>query len=69
MAILDVFFLDNVKARRLQPDGTSIKVESPLRKKAVRSQEFFALQAYAAAKRADEDRAGDLVPVRPPSQK
>jgi len=64
-AILDVYFQDNVKARRLQPDGSYVKIETPARKKAVRSQEFFALQARAAAKRADEDRAGDLVPVRP----
>jgi polyphosphate kinase len=64
MGILDVFFQDNVKARRLLPDGSYVKVETPARKKAVRSQEFFTLQARAAA-----DRAGDLVPVRPSSQK
>jgi polyphosphate kinase len=64
-AILDVFFQDNVKARRLGPDGSYARVEAPARKKAVRSQESFALQAYAAAKRADNDRAADLVPVRP----
>lgn len=69
MSFLDVFFQDNVKAKRLQPDGTSIKVEAPGRKKAVRSQEVFALQARAAAKRVDEDRAGELVPVRPSVKK
>jgi polyphosphate kinase len=68
-AILDVFFQDNVKARRLQPGGSYAKIETPARRKAVRSQEAFALQAYAAARRADEDRAGDLVPVRPSPKK
>jgi polyphosphate kinase len=63
--ILDVFFQDNVKARRLLPDGSYVRVEAPARKKPVRSQEFFALQARAAARRADDDRAGDFVPVRP----
>ena len=65
IAILDVFFQDNVKARRLQPDGSYVKVEAPPRRPAVRSQELFAQQARAAAKRADRTRAGDLVPVRP----
>ena len=69
VAILDVFFQDNVKAKRLQPDGTYVKVEAPERKKAVRSQEFFTLQAGEAAKRVEKDRAREFVPVRPPSQK
>ena len=69
MAILDVFFQDNVKAKRLQPDGTYVKVEALGRKKAVRSQEFFALQAREAAKRMEKDRAREFVPVRPSSQK
>jgi polyphosphate kinase len=65
MGILDVFFQDNVKARRLLPDGSYVRAEAPSRKKAVRSQEHFALQALVAAKRADQDRAGEFVPVRP----
>jgi polyphosphate kinase len=69
MGILDVFFQDNVKAKRLLPDGTYVKVEAPERKKALRSQEFFALQAGAAAKRGEKDRAREFVPVRPSSQK
>jgi polyphosphate kinase len=68
MGILDVFFQDNVKAKRLLPDGSYAKVEAPPRKKAIRSQEFFTLEARTAADRMDQDRAGDLVPVRPPSQ-
>ncbi len=65
MTILDVFFQDNVKARRLQPDGSYVRVEVPARRKSVRSQEHFAIQARAAARRADNERAGDFVPVRP----
>ena len=68
MGILDVFFQDNVKAKSLQPDGTYIKVESQGKKKPIRSQEFFALQAQAAAAKANEDRVGEFAPVRPPSQ-
>jgi polyphosphate kinase len=67
--ILDVFFQDNVKARRLEPDGSYSRVEAPSRKKAVRSQEFFTLQAYAATRRADQDRAAELVPVKPAPKK
>lgn len=69
MATLDIYFQDNVKAKRLQPDGTYVKVEAPERKKAVRSQEFFFLQAGVAAKRGKNDRAREFVPVRPSSQK
>jgi polyphosphate kinase len=69
MAFLDVFFQDNVKARRLQPDGTYVNVGSPGRKKAVRSQEFLAAQAREAAKRVEPDRAGELVPVLPSARK
>jgi polyphosphate kinase len=65
MSILDVFFQDNIKARRLRSDGTYVRAEAPGRKKAVRSQEFFAQQALATAARADRDRAGELEPVRP----
>jgi polyphosphate kinase len=69
MAILDVFFHDNAKAKRLQPDGTYVKIDGVGRKKTVRSQEVFALQARATAARADKDRAGSFVPVRPVSSR
>ena len=65
MAVLDVFFLDDAKARLLRPDGAYVRAEAPGRKKSVRSQEVFARQALAAAARAERDRAGELVPVRP----
>jgi polyphosphate kinase len=65
LAMLDVFFQDNVKAKRLQPDGSYVREAPPARRKAVRSQEFFAAQARAATRRADEDRRGELVPVLP----
>ncbi|MFO7732604.1 MAG: polyphosphate kinase 1 [Candidatus Aminicenantes bacterium] len=69
LAVLDVFFLDNVKAKRLQPDGTYVKVETPGRKKGVRSQEHFAKQARETVKRLESDRARELVPVRPAERK
>jgi polyphosphate kinase len=69
MGFLDVFFQDNVKARRLEPDGSYSRVEAPSRKKDFRSQEFFTLQAYAAARRADRERAAELVPVKPAPKK
>jgi polyphosphate kinase len=65
MAVLDVFFLDNVKARVLRPDGAYVRAAVPDKKKAVRSQEVFAQQAVAAAARAERDRVGELEPVRP----
>lgn len=65
MGILDVFFQDNVKAKRLLADGSYVKVERPAHKKAIRCQESFALQARQAAERADQDRTSEFVPVRP----
>jgi polyphosphate kinase len=65
LGILDVFFQDTAKARRLLADGSYVKAEPAGRQRTVRSQEVFALQARAATKRSDHDRAGDLVPVRP----
>lgn len=69
LSILDVFFQDNVKSRELRSDGTYVRVQPPGRKKAVRSQEFFARQAREAAKKAAADRAAEFVPVRPSTDK
>jgi polyphosphate kinase len=67
LGILDVFFQDNAKAKRLRPDGTYVKVEAPERQKPLRSQEFFTQQARVAAKKAEKDKFGEFVPIRPPS--
>ncbi len=68
VGILDVFFQDNVKAKRLQADGSYIGVERPERGKKVRAQEYFYEQAREAALKADKARSGEFEPVRPPSQ-
>ncbi len=68
IGILDVFFQDNVKAKRLQADGSYVQVERPERGKRVRAQEYFYEQAREAALKADKARAGEFEPVRPPSQ-
>jgi len=46
--ILETFFTDNVKARRLQPDGAYERIERD--GKAIRAQEVFYTQASRAAK-------------------
>jgi polyphosphate kinase len=68
IGLLDVFFRDNVKARRLGPDGTYVKVERAEGVKKVRAQEYFYEQAREAALRSQKSRAGEFEPVRPPSQ-
>lgn len=66
--ILDVFFQDNVKAKRLMPDGTYVPVERPERGKRIRAQEYFNDQAREAALKAEQGRSAVFHPVRPPSQ-
>lgn len=68
IGILDIFFQDNVKARRLLPDGTYVQVERPERGKKVRAQERFYEQAREAALKSRKDRRGEFEPVRPPSR-
>ena len=66
--ILDTFFQDSVKARRLMPDGSYVRVEPSGKSKPVRSQEFFYQQARQASQRDEKSRAPQFQPVRPPSQ-
>jgi polyphosphate kinase len=66
--ILEVFFQDNVKAKRLLPDGSYAAVERPERGKRIRAQEYFYEQAREAALKTEQGRSGSFVPVRPPSQ-
>jgi polyphosphate kinase len=66
--ILDIFFQDNVKARKLLPDGSSVRVEPSGKSKPVRSQEFFTQQARQAYLRDEKSRTDRFQPVRPPSQ-
>ena len=60
--ILDVLFLDNVKARELRSDGVLLK--RPSRRRPVRAQEIFWEEARARAEgRGDADRSA-FVPLR-----
>jgi len=66
VSILNTCFSDNVKARRLMADGTYQRVETPARKKTVRSQEAFYQAACSAAKAASKaDAAVVFQPQRP----
>ena len=63
--ILDMCFLDTVKARQLMPDGTYQRAESAGRKKAVRSQEMFYRRAVEQARAAEKSEGIVFEPRRP----
>jgi len=67
VAALKLTFQDNVKARRLLPDGRYEKPHGDGTAKAVRSQQAFYEQARQAAKQAQKDRYQTFVPERPAS--
>jgi polyphosphate kinase len=62
--VLETFFEDNVKARRLMPDGSYVRVESAGRKR-VRAQEALYRRAREISNAATPDAARDLEPRRP----
>jgi polyphosphate kinase len=62
--ILGTYFQDNVKARRLMPDGSYARVE-PAGRKRVRAQEALYRRACEASKEATKDKALDFEPRRP----
>jgi polyphosphate kinase len=62
--ILGTYFQDNVKARRLMPDGSYVRVE-PAGRKRVRAQEALYRRACEASKEATKDKARDFEPRRP----
>ena len=64
---VSVLFEEAIDFLRVRPDGTYVKVEAPERQKPLRSQEFFTQQARVAAKKAEKDKFGEFVPIRPPS--
>jgi polyphosphate kinase len=64
MAILDAYFKDTVKARRLLPDGSYEQAGKGKRKK-VRSQEAFYDQAREAVKQAAQSRRTTFEPHVP----
>jgi len=65
ISILKTTFQDNVKARRLQPDGHYERLQPSSPAKALRSQQIFFEQARDAAKQAQKDRYQTFVPQRP----
>lgn len=66
LSILDVAFQDNVKAWKLQADGSYARLENPGKKKAVRSQAVFFEKAAEAAREVAKKGAREFVPHRPP---
>ncbi len=62
--ILGTYFQDNVKARRLLPDGSYARVE-PAGRKRVRAQEALYKQASEVSKAAAKVRTRDFEPARP----
>ena len=65
IGILETCFDDNVKARRLLPDGSYQKVEPQPRKKNVRAQEVFYRRACEEAKAAKKAVDAVFKPERP----
>ena len=65
VSILETSLQDNVKARRLLPDGAYERLSPPSKKKAVRSQEVFYRQACEAARSMDISRGSVFEPHRP----
>ena len=63
--ILDTCLADNVKARRLRPDGTYERVKPAPRAKRLRSQEALYDAARRAAKSAEDSGKAVFVPHRP----
>ncbi len=67
ISVLKLTFQDNVKARRLLPDGRYEKPQRDGTAKVVRTQQSFYEQARNAAKQAQQDRYQTFIPERPAS--
>jgi polyphosphate kinase len=67
ISILQTCFQDDVKARRLMPDGSYARIESAESSKRVCAQEVFCRQATAAAQKAQKDRYLTFEPQLPAS--
>jgi polyphosphate kinase len=63
--VLDTCLADNVKARRLRPDGTYERVKPTPRTKPLRSQAALYDAARRAAKSAEDSGKAVFVPHRP----
>ena len=67
ISILNTTFQDNVKSRRLKPDGRYQRLQPSDTTKPLRSQQVFFEQARDAAKQAQKDRYQTFVPQWPAS--
>lgn len=65
LRILDTFFLDNIQASRILPDGTSERITRSKGQKSFRAQEFFQDKARQAAKAREHERAMTFEPHVP----
>ena len=66
MSILDAYFRDTTKARRLLPDGSYERIVPARKEKRVSSQEWLYRQARLAVRRAQESRPTAFEPHRAP---
>jgi polyphosphate kinase len=66
VAILDTYFQDTVKARRLLPDGSYERVTPSGKHKPLRSQETLYREACEAVKRAVQSQPTIFEPHRAP---
>ncbi len=64
IGVLDTYFDDNVKARRLMPDGSYVRVE-PAGRKRVRAQEALYRRARESSKQGGNDASPVFEPRRP----
>ncbi|MBM3999505.1 MAG: polyphosphate kinase 1 [Planctomycetes bacterium] len=64
IAVLDTYFRDNTKARRLTPDGSYERIRARGRRRAVRCQQTLYEEARDAMKRAEHSRRTTFEPYR-----
>ena len=67
ITILQTCFLDNVKVRRLMPDGSYARIEADEPSRGIRAQEVFCREATDAAQKAQKDRYTTFEPQLPSS--
>lgn len=69
LSILETYFKDTVKARRILPDGGYELMTTPAGKKAVRSQETLYRRTCEEARQARQARRTALEPLFPPDER
>jgi polyphosphate kinase len=69
ISILETYFKDNVKSRRLMPDGSYEMIRPAAGRKPLRSQEALYQQACQLVKQLEQARRTVFEPYRPSSDK